>query len=72
MKNNWILITIAAGAAVGAMALAEPEASAEPASPVITFDQRDFPCQEDEVLGYSPDFGPDKVGCIHIDTLKGE
>lgn len=33
------------------------------------FDQRDFPCQEDEYLGYSPAFGPDRVGCIHIDDL---
>lgn len=33
------------------------------------FDQKDFPCQEDEVLGYGTEFGPDKVGCIHIDSL---
>ncbi|AEJ94524.1 hypothetical protein PBI_ACHEBE_81 [Mycobacterium phage Achebe] len=33
------------------------------------FDQRSFPCQEDEVLGYAPEFGPDRVGCIHIDNL---
>lgn len=31
--------------------------------------QEDFPCQEDEVLGYHPRFGPDHVGCIHIDEL---
>jgi hypothetical protein len=35
------------------------------------FDQSSFPCQEDEVLGYAPQFGPDRVGCIHIDNLKG-
>lgn len=35
------------------------------------FLQASFPCEEDEVLGYSPDFGPDRVGCIHIDALKG-
>lgn len=35
------------------------------------FAQDSFPCQEDEVLGYAPQFGPDNTGCIHIDTLKG-
>lgn len=44
-------------------------ASAE--APSITFDQSQFPCQEDEVLGYAPQFGPDKVGCIHVDQIKG-
>ncbi|ANT41866.1 hypothetical protein PBI_MAKEMAKE_93 [Mycobacterium phage Makemake] len=41
-------------------------ASADP----ISFDQSSFPCNEDEVLGFSPEFGPDKVGCIHIDSLR--
>jgi hypothetical protein len=43
----------------------------EPADPTIPdpFDQRSFPCEEDEVLGYAPQFGPDRVGCIHIDEL---
>ncbi|AHG23867.1 hypothetical protein CH25_gp19 [Mycobacterium phage EagleEye] len=63
--TNLMLSLVAAGAALGAMALAQPEASASP------YDQRDFPCQEDEVLGYAPEFGPDNVGCIHIDDLKG-
>ncbi|AAN12876.1 gp235 [Mycobacterium phage Omega] len=31
--------------------------------------QSEFPCNEDEVLGYAPRFGPDRVGCIHIDEL---
>jgi len=31
--------------------------------------QAEFPCQEDEVLGYAPQFGPDWVGCIHIEDL---
>ncbi|ASR86727.1 hypothetical protein SEA_HUTC2_86 [Mycobacterium phage Hutc2] len=35
------------------------------------YSQKNFPCAEDEVLGYAPQFGPDRVGCIHIDTLKG-
>ncbi|AHB31867.1 hypothetical protein PBI_HANSHOTFIRST_90 [Mycobacterium phage HanShotFirst] len=42
-------------------------ASADP----ISFDQSSFPCEEDEVLGFSPEFGPDKVGCIHIDDIRG-
>ena len=33
--------------------------------------QDDFPCQEDEVLGFGPQFGPDTVGCIHIDAITG-
>jgi len=33
------------------------------------FNQRNFPCNEDEVLGYAPTFGPNRVGCIHIDEL---
>lgn len=32
--------------------------------------QSSFPCQEDEVLGYAPQFGPDRVGCIHIEEVK--
>ncbi|AIT13402.1 hypothetical protein PBI_EQUEMIOH13_86 [Mycobacterium phage Equemioh13] len=36
----------------------------------VPFTQAEFPCQEDEVLGYAPEFGPDNVGCIHIDLLK--
>lgn len=46
--------------------IAAPAASAAP----DVFDQRSFPCAEDEVLGYSPQFGPDKVGCIHVDDLR--
>lgn len=38
-------------------------------APADPFDQSTFPCQEDEVLGYAPQFGPDRVGCIHIDEL---
>ncbi|QEA11372.1 hypothetical protein SEA-BUTTONS_85 [Mycobacterium phage Buttons] len=41
-------------------------ASADP----ISFDQSSFPCEEDEVLGFSPEFGPDKVGCIHIEDVR--
>ena len=31
------------------------------------FNQRNFPCQEDEALVYAPQFGPDRVGCLHIE-----
>lgn len=61
--SHIITAAVAAAVAFGAMALASPEASAD------TFDQKDFPCQEDEVLGYAPKFGPDRVGCINIDEL---
>ncbi|QGJ94850.1 hypothetical protein SEA_BLINN1_90 [Mycobacterium phage Blinn1] len=68
--SSLVLPFVAAGAAIAAMALATPGESHADPSPSITFDQQDFPCQEDEVLGYSPEFGPDRVGCIHIDVLK--
>lgn len=32
--------------------------------------QDSFPCMEDEVLGYDPKFGPDHVGCIHIEDVR--
>lgn len=34
------------------------------------YGQSTFPCEEDEVLGYHPRFGPDHVGCIHVDELR--
>lgn len=49
-------------------------AYAQPSDVVVPgydFSQEAFPCQEDEVLGYAPQFGPDRVGCIHIDVLVG-
>lgn len=57
-----------AGIALAALVGIAP-ASAQGTDP---FDQRSFPCAEDEVLGYAPEFGPDRVGCIHIDQLRGE
>ncbi|AGK86113.1 hypothetical protein SEA_KERBEROS_86 [Mycobacterium phage Kerberos] len=67
MKKHLITVVVAFATAAGAMALADPgEVSASP----TTFEQRDFPCQEDEVLGYAPEFGPDHVGCIHIDQIR--
>lgn len=32
-------------------------------------DQEKFPCAEDEVVGFHPRFGPDKVGCLSIEEL---
>ena len=34
------------------------------------FLQVNFPCPEDEVLGYSPEFGPDHVGCLRHDGME--
>ncbi|AGK88014.1 hypothetical protein M041_gp05 [Mycobacterium phage Severus] len=56
----------AAGIALAALVGIAP-ASAQGTDP---FDQRNFPCAEDEVLGYAPQFGPDRVGCIHIEELR--
>lgn len=33
------------------------------------YSQRAFPCQEDEVLGYDARFGPDRVGCLHLEEI---
>lgn len=74
MMTKFSTVAVAAVAVFSPLALL-PAAMESPAPiaiamPIITFDQRDFPCQEDEVLGYNPRFGPDKVGCIHIDELR--
>ena len=55
-------ITFLVGVVVGcaAMALAQPDVMSQEA----------FPCQEDERLGYAPEFGPDSVGCIYIEETK--
>ncbi len=63
MMEKLLLIVLAAIAITAAMLLAD--------SGVDQMSQRTFPCQEDEVLGYSPKFGPDQVGCIHVEDLKG-
>lgn len=31
------------------------------------YSQSTFPCAEDEALVYAPQFGPDRVGCMHIE-----
>jgi hypothetical protein len=57
-------ITFLVGVVVGcaAMALAQPD----------VMSQESFPCQEDEVLGYAPQFGPDSVGCIYYLAIMEE
>ncbi|QAX93241.1 hypothetical protein SEA_BEXAN_87 [Mycobacterium phage Bexan] len=68
------MTTIARRIATGFFLIAAPAIIATPtwiaSADPITFDQSAFPCEEDEVLGFSPEFGPDKVGCIHIDSLR--
>ncbi|AUX82477.1 membrane protein [Mycobacterium phage Pippin] len=68
------MTTIARRIATGLFLLAAPAVIATPgwiaSADPISFDQSSFPCQEDEVLGFSPEFGPDKVGCIHVDSLR--
>jgi hypothetical protein len=64
--GRMLLVIVAGIAALGAMFLADPgDAKAQP----DVFLQQNFPCQEDEVLGYHPTFGPDRTGCMHIDDL---
>lgn len=36
----------------------------------VGMSQSSFPCLEDQVLGYSPQFGPDRVGCLNIEEVK--
>ncbi|AEJ95051.1 hypothetical protein FGG22_gp027 [Mycobacterium phage Hammer] len=67
MKTYLIAAFITFGAALGALSMTNTEADA---TPKVPFTQADFPCEEDEVLGYAPEFGTDSVGCIHIDVLK--
>lgn len=62
--STRVMLLVGSIAALLAMAIAEPgDVHASP------FDQSEFPCQEDEVLGFSPSFGPEHVGCIHIEDL---
>jgi hypothetical protein len=66
-RHKWVRIVgyglIAMGFyGAGQESAAPPEGGTQP--------QSSFPCEEDEVLGYDPVFGPDKVGCIHIEALK--
>jgi len=40
------------------------------ADPGADMSQANFPCQEDEVLTYAPQFGPDRVGCLHYEEVN--
>jgi hypothetical protein len=59
VKYHFVTFVLGAVVALGGAALARGE-----------FDQANFPCQEDEVLSYSEQFGPDRVGCIHYEEVK--
>lgn len=59
-NRHRITAAIAAIVAFAAMFLAQPD--------VMSQDR--FPCQEDEALAYAPQFGPDRVGCLHIEEIK--
>ncbi|UVK60636.1 membrane protein [Mycobacterium phage Peterson] len=68
---NTILRNIAAAmfVLIAPAAIAAP-AWAAPADDGHTMGQSSFPCEEDEVLGYDPSFGPDRVGCLHIGDVR--
>jgi hypothetical protein len=59
--SHAITAAVAALTATAALLLAQPE-------DVMSQDR--FPCQEDEVLAYAPQFGPDRVGCLNIEEIK--
>lgn len=71
-----IILGLALALGVGfLLGTAEGSKDQEAPAPVETYDpflQKNFPCAEDDVLGYDPSFDPDKVGCIHVegDTLE--
>lgn len=62
MRYHVATFLIGATAALGGAALARGEFD--------QMSQANFPCMEDEVLSYSPEFGPDRVGCLHIEEIK--
>uniref|UniRef100_A0AAU8GQU7 Secreted protein n=1 Tax=Mycobacterium phage BabyBack TaxID=3158877 RepID=A0AAU8GQU7_9CAUD len=66
MKSYFITISIAFVTAITVLTFADDDK----ASATVPFTQAAFPCEEDEVLGYAPQFGPDNVGCIHVDLIK--
>jgi hypothetical protein len=59
MRSHIVTALVAALVAIGAMLLAEPDG----------LSQQAFPCAEDEVLSYAPQFGTDRVGCLHIEEI---
>jgi hypothetical protein len=61
MRYHLVTFLVGALVALGGAALARGE-----------FDQmtqQSFPCAEDEVLAYAPEFGPDRVGCLHVEQI---
>ena len=60
MKSHIVTGLIGAVVAVTAMLAAQP----------AEMSQASFPCVEDEVLGFAPQFGPDKVGCLSVEGIK--
>ncbi|ALA48185.1 hypothetical protein AU152_gp72 [Mycobacterium phage Phlei] len=69
-ETFWQRVALLSGA-IGLTLLALAFATATPKQATkVPFSQADFPCQEDEVLGFHPTFGPNSVGCIHVDLLK--
>ena len=60
MKYHVVTFLIGAFTATGALLVAVPD----------EMSQARFPCVEDEVLGYAPQFGADRVGCIHVEEIK--
>lgn len=62
MISHVVTAVVAAFVALGMAALARGEFD--------SMSQANFPCYEDEVLTYAPEFGPDRVGCLHIEEIK--
>ena len=61
LGENAVLIAVGTVALIAALTFVSPRTAHDP------FDQRTFPCHEDEALIYAPQFGPDRVGCMHIE-----
>lgn len=60
LKYNAVTFLIGAIVGCGAMVLAQPDPMSQEA----------FPCMEDQVLTYSPEFGYEMVGCINHDEIR--
>lgn len=73
--TNKLLLTfslLAVGVMLQALTLGALEIRARVNGPDAVpdaYSQASFPCPEDAVLGYSPMFGPNKVGCLNVDDV---
>ena len=65
MKYHIVTFLIGAFVALSAAAMARGEFDN-----LQEMSQSSFPCQEDEVLAYAPQFGADSVGCIHVSDIE--